>query len=64
MYCSAWSLPLPNSVRHYLHLGLSLRELTVCEHNVLIKIAHLKQLEAAVNLEFSIVSDRSKTLLT
>lgn len=61
-YCSAWSWLLPNSMRHYLHLGLSVRKLTVCECNVLVKIAHQKQLESVLYLEFSVVNDRSKIL--
>lgn len=58
MFCSAWFLPLPNSMKHYLHLGLS-----VCEHNVLIKTTQPKLLETVVNLQFSIISDRSQMLL-
>ena len=61
-YCSAWSWLLPISMRDYLHLGLSVRKLTVCECNVLIKIAHPKQLESVPYLEFFIVNDRSKIL--
>lgn len=56
-----FSLVLPNRMGHYLHLNLSVRELTFCQRNVLIKI--IQQLEAVISLQFSTVSDRSQVLL-
>lgn len=50
MYYSSWSLPLIANLRHHLLLDLSVRQLKVCEHNVLIKVIQLKQLEAVTNL--------------